>query len=229
MPVVQNPFGVAGSDAGWPYVQARWRGYEISAAVYNDTLSPPQTLNPQIGRVIRNLFANSLGKNQSPLYGLWADAVYYEYRRRVGSYPTIIPNLIPATYANIGTKIYAYDLNRAKDLIETDPPALGTAGYLDLTGTQTRNGYYDGNNTFIRFVQAYGYRSGFAGVSVSGKIYAQNVNDLIEKFISANNVCICNCNYCTCNCNYCTCNCNYACTCNCNYSDERVKTNIEYL
>jgi len=41
--------------------------------------------------------------------------------------------------------------------------------------------------------------------------------------------CTCNCNYCTCNCNYCTCNCNYACTCNCAYSDERLKTEIEYM
>ncbi len=45
------------------------------------------------------------------------------------------------------------------------------------------------------------------------------------------NYCTCDCNYaCTCNCNYaCTCNCNYTCTCNCNYSDERLKTDIQYL
>jgi hypothetical protein len=61
------------------------------------------------------------------------------------------------------------------------------------------------------------------------KITASDINTLIAEINNAGATCLCNCNYCTCNCNYCTCNCNYACTCNCNYSDERVKTNIEYL
>ena len=43
------------------------------------------------------------------------------------------------------------------------------------------------------------------------------------------NYCTCDCNYCTCNCNYCPCNCNHSCTCQCNYSDERLKSNIEYI
>jgi hypothetical protein len=60
-------------------------------------------------------------------------------------------------------------------------------------------------------------------------IYAADINKLIKEINDAGAVCLCNCNYCTCNCNYCTCNCNYACTCNCNYSDERVKTQIEYM
>jgi hypothetical protein len=43
--------------------------------------------------------------------------------------------------------------------------------------------------------------------------------------------CTCDCNYaCTCDCNYaCTCNCDYTCTCNCAYSDEKLKTNVEYM
>jgi len=60
-------------------------------------------------------------------------------------------------------------------------------------------------------------------------IRASDINKLIKEINDAGAVCLCNCNYCTCNCNYCTCNCNYSCTCNCNYSDERVKTQIEYL
>ena len=65
----------------------------------------------------------------------------------------------------------------------------------------------------------------FSGSQLS----AQSVNDLITAINNAGAVCTCNCNYCTCNCNYCTCNCNYACTCHCNYSDERVKSDVEYM
>jgi hypothetical protein len=61
------------------------------------------------------------------------------------------------------------------------------------------------------------------------KITVLNFNKIINDINNAGAVCTCNCNYCTCNCNYCTCNCNYSCTCNCNYSDERVKSNIEYM
>jgi len=57
----------------------------------------------------------------------------------------------------------------------------------------------------------------------------EGINAMIDKVVAAGQVCLCNCNYCTCNCNFCTCNCNHACTCNCNYSDERLKTDIEYL
>ena len=53
-------------------------------------------------------------------------------------------------------------------------------------------------------------------------ITAACVNTLIDSITAAGGAC-------TCNCNYCTCNCNYSCTCNCNYSDERVKTEIEYM
>jgi len=66
-------------------------------------------------------------------------------------------------------------------------------------------------------------------VAAGNTIYASTINSIIDSIVSAGLVCTCNCNYCTCNCNYCTCNCNYACTCNCNYSDERVKTEIEYM
>jgi len=88
-------------------------------------------------------------------------------------------------------------------------------------------------------VQPWGYTSfpaqtvpntGIPAKAVTGtKITAAAVNALIGAINSDSAVCTCNCNYCTCNCNYCTCNCNYSCTCNCNYSDERVKTNIEYM
>jgi hypothetical protein len=66
-------------------------------------------------------------------------------------------------------------------------------------------------------------------VAATSLIYASTINSIIDSILAAGLVCTCNCNYCTCNCNYCTCNCNYACTCNCNYSDERVKTEIEYM
>ena len=71
--------------------------------------------------------------------------------------------------------------------------------------------------------------TGSTAVAVGNLITAAGLNALITECNNAGAVCTCNCNYCTCNCNYCTCNCNYACTCNCNYSDERVKTNIEYM
>ena len=74
-----------------------------------------------------------------------------------------------------------------------------------------------------------GYTSGFSGVSAGTRVYASNINQMIDKLQAAGNVCVCNCNYCTCNCNYCTCNCNYSCTCNCNYSDERLKREIEFI
>ena len=71
--------------------------------------------------------------------------------------------------------------------------------------------------------------TGSTAVAAGNLITASGLNALITELNNAGAVCTCNCNYCTCNCNYCTCNCNYSCTCNCNYSDERVKTNIEYM
>ena len=68
-----------------------------------------------------------------------------------------------------------------------------------------------------------------AKIAAGTKITASALNAIITALNSDTTACTCNCNYCTCNCNYCTCNCNYSCTCNCNYSDERVKTNIEYM
>jgi len=59
-------------------------------------------------------------------------------------------------------------------------------------------------------------------VAVGSLISAATINSIIDSLVAAGAAC-------TCNCNYCTCNCNYACTCNCNYSDERVKTDIEYM
>jgi len=66
-------------------------------------------------------------------------------------------------------------------------------------------------------------------VGVGQLITASQINKIRTELKNAGNSCFCNCNYCACNCNYCTCNCNYACTCNCNYSDERLKTNIQFI
>ena len=133
------------------------------------------------------------------------------------------------SYTDNSSKVEASDLNAIKSAVEVTPTALGTAGYLDRHGYQTNSSYQDANNVTQYFSQGGAYTAGFAGVSATGTMYAQNVNDMITKINAAAAVCMCNCNYCTCNCNYCTCNCNYACTCHCNYSDERVKTDIEYM
>ena len=57
-------------------------------------------------------------------------------------------------------------------------------------------------------------------ISGGNQITVEAIQELVNRVVTVNNTCGCNCNYgCTCNCNYsCTCNCNYSCTCNCNYS-----------
>lgn len=223
------------SDATWPYRQNTWQQYKIDNAIYNDGINPPQTLNPQVGRVIRGLNRqpNSGGytamypANVAPLWGIWKDIIYFEYYRRAGSQNGYIDNT-PGSGSRTSSQITAYDLNRIRDLVQTNPPTLGTAGYSVL-GYATHSRYLDSAGNYVYFAQATGYTAGFSGVSVGTKVYASHINSVIDKLIGANNVCVCNCNYCTCNCNYCTCVCNYACTCNCNYSDERVKTDIKYL
>lgn len=101
-----------------------------------------------------------------------------------------------------------------------DPPARG-AGYTTNPGTVSAPG--SGDNTDVAHAaevaipatDAPAYTLGIR--SLSAKIFASEINSIIDKIQAAGGVCTCNCNYCTCNCNYCTCNCNYACTCNCNY------------
>jgi len=190
-----------------------------------------------LGRVVRSRHFHAI-----------LDAINYEARRRFGAYimgnplvgPTVPPTLAEATSpptvyggqtlpTTVGSTIYAIHLNRWKDGIETDPPALGTAGVTDIYGVQTQAGYYDSTNTYVRFPQAYGYKLAWGGTASGALIQAFHFSALIDKLSYANAVCVCNCNYCTCNCNYCTCDCNYACTCNCNYSDERLKEGVEYL
>jgi Chaperone of endosialidase len=240
MPVVVNQFGIQNSsDAQWPYRQATWQTYKIDSGFYNDGIGTPNNFGPVSygptrGRVIRGLDrAGQLGygtrvANIAPLYGIWKDMLYYEYYRRWGSQTGGV-DITPGAGFRVGSTISYYDLNRIRDAVQTNPPALGTAGFIDVRGVQTRASWQDTSGNTYYFPQAYGYYGGFGGVNTGQTIYAQNINDVIDKIIGANNVCVCNCNYCTCNCNYCACNCNYACTCNCNYSDSRLKTNIEQI
>jgi hypothetical protein len=240
MPVVIDTFGTQNSsDAGWPYRQATWQTYKITSSFYNDGMGTPNNYSPvstvpSRGRVIRGLdHAGQLGygtraSNIAPLYGIWKDMMFYEYYRRWGSQTGGV-DITPPLNSRVGSTIYAYDLNRIRDAVQTNPPTLGTAGFIDVRGVQTRTYWQDASGNYYYFPQAYGYYGGFGGVNTGQYIYAFNINDVIDKIIGANNVCVCNCNYCTCNCNYCSCNCNYACTCNCNYSDSRLKTNIEQI
>ena len=100
-------------------------------------------------------------------------------------------------------------------------PDVFTAG--EVIDTSDYNSLINGLNQV--------YNSGKSPLSIGTLITASEINSLISSNYTAGQQCVCNCNYCTCNCNACLCNCNYACTCNCNYtySDERLKTNIEYL
>ena len=252
MPVVQAPFGIQNSsDAQWPYRQATWQTYKLPnpPTFYNDAITPPgpgagrrfPDQDPftapnypsyQRGRVIRGFNRVSQGTgapNIAPLYGIWKDMLFYEYYRRWGSGLGGGTDITPASGFRIGDRILAYDLNRVRDLVQTNPPRLGTPGHIDVRGVQTRTYRQEASGGYTYFPQAYGYFGGFSGVGVGTTIFAVQINELIDKLIAANNVCVCNCNYCTCNCNYCACNCNYACTCNCNYSDVRLKTNIEQV
>ena len=113
--------------------------------------------------------------------------------------------------------ISASDLNTMKTNVEVQGVAPPRQFYTD-----------DANNDQY-FTRADAYTGGFTGVLSDRIIFAQNMVDMLGKINSAGAVCVCNCNYCTCNCNYCTCNCNFSCTCQCNYSDERLKTDIEFV
>jgi len=248
MPVVTAPFGTQNSsDAGWPYRQTTWNSYKLPdpPVYYNDFItpptgrripdqdpySPPYYTGYQRGRVIRGLklYQGTGAANIAPLYGIWKDMIFYEYYRRWGPGLGGGADITPTTGIRAGSSIQAYDLNRLRDLVQTNPPLLGTAGHIDVRGVQTRSSRQEVSGGYTYFSQAYGYTAGFGGVDKGNYIYAAHINSVIDKLIAANNVCVCNCNYCTCNCNYCSCNCNYACTCNCNYSDIRLKTNIEQV
>jgi hypothetical protein len=246
MPIVTSPFGVQNSsDAQWPYRQGIWQTYKLPdpSTFYYDAITPPNSRrfpdqdpytapgSPyyQRGRVIRGLdraYQGTGAANIAPLYGIWKDMIYYEYYRRWGSQNGGV-DLTPTTGSRVGSQIQAFDLNRIRDAVQTNPPTLGTIGFRDVRGVQTRSFRQESNGQAYFFPQAYGYTAGFSGVNRGTFIYAAHINSVIDKLIGANNVCVCNCNYCTCNCNYCSCNCNYACTCNCNYSDVRLKTNIK--
>ena len=227
MTIVYDPWGTQNSsDAQWPYRQAVWQTFKLPdpPTYFQDNIgNPPNNIpastTPSRGRVIRGM--NQQGgrspANIAPLYYIWKDMLFYEYYRRWGA-GTGGVDITPASGFRTGNTISAYDLNRVKDAVQTNPPALGTANFFDVRGIQTHSNYEDSSGNTIYFPQAYGYTSGFSGVGVGAYIYASSINSLIDKIIGANNVCVCNCNYCTCNCNYCSCNCNYACTCNCNYS-----------
>lgn len=100
------------------------------------------------------------------------------------------------------------------------------------TGESDRSYNVSGTVTIVTFGNLPSPRDGWVSATPAAGtvIYAANVNSIIAGIqLGGGSGCTCNCNYCTCNCNYCTCNCNYSCTCNCNYSDERVKTEIEYM
>ena len=146
--------------------------------------------------------------------------VAQEYKRRSGQ--TWSLNL--KGFAQVGAKDIHNHLNTFKARIEVTPQTPKQKGHESYTripspDNQKGNAGPDSGQLpeTVNFPLPTTYTSGFQGVSAGGIIYAQNVNDLIDKLRSAGAACVCNCNYCTCNCNYCTCNCNYACTCNCNY------------
>jgi hypothetical protein len=160
-----------------------------------------------------------------------ATAVASEYKRR-----TTESWAVPATFANINSKVIHNHLNTLKTRLEVAPKTPAQRGHASRTqvptpDNQVGNGGPDVGATpeTYTFPVPTSYTSGFSGIDANGIIYAQDINSLISKLQGAGQVCICNCNYCTCNCNYCSCNCNYACTCNCNYSDIRLKTNIELI
>ncbi len=115
--------------------------------------------------------------------------------------------------------IEAADLNYLKTSVEVQGVAPNPPSYTFTAsgGTAERP-----NLGTAFFVQAPIYYGGFQGVDKDRPIEADEINAMVDKVNGAGGVCVCNCNYCTCNCNY-------SCTCNCNYSDERLKTNIEFL
>jgi hypothetical protein len=180
-----------------------------------------------------------------------SDAVDYSVTATIGGGVSLISTGAGTSLANLKTAVIAEynrrtpstasgsftspinhgEINQLLDAIKVTPYSLGTTGYNDRFGYQTRTSYKDTSNTIQYFSQATAQSvSGPSFYSTGDKIYAADINNLISAINSAGAVCLCNCNYCTCNCNYCTCNCNYACTCNCNYgSDIRLKENIKFI
>lgn len=132
-------------------------------------------------------------------------------------------NLIKALLVNNGgLRSYAYEYTFNNGTGAGDAGPWGGSGSGLYSALQPWG--------YTNFPTKYAPNTGIpADVAKGGKITAATINALIGAINSDAALCTCNCNYCTCNCNYCTCNCNYSCTCNCNYSDERVKTNIEYM
>jgi len=144
-----------------------------------------------------------------------ATAVAAEYKRR-----STVTWVVPTTFANVNSKVIHNHLNTLKTRIEVAPKTPAQRGHASRTQAPTPDNQVsnaDSTPETYTFPVPTAYTSGFSGVAANGTIYAQDINDLINKLQGAGQVCVCNCNYCTCNCNYCSCNCNYACTCNCNY------------
>jgi len=144
------------------------------------------------------------------------------------------------TSFTIGTTIGSGDFNSLRSNIDSMSRSAdtilydnGTGGSGPFQGTGAGNGIDPFSATQPWGITTFPAVSSPAltATTVTGgtSITALNINKLLNDLQAAGNICTCNCNYCTCNCNYCTCNCNYSCTCNCNYSDERVKTEIEYI
>jgi hypothetical protein len=179
-----------------------------------------------------------------------SDAVAYSVNAATGGGVSLISASSGSTLANLKTAVIAEynrrtpntasgsftspinhgEINQLITAIKVTPYSLGTTGYNDRFGYQTRTSYKDTSNTIQYFSQATAQSvGGPSSYSTGDKIYAADINNLVSAINSAGAVCLCNCNYCTCNCNYCTCNCNYWCTCNCNYSDSRLKENIELI
>jgi len=131
---------------------------------------------------------------------------------------------IPSNPSPFNGFIEAADLNDLKGWVEVAGPTPNPSSWTFNAG-----GAEERPPLGTRFFPvAAAYVGGFQGVRSNNVIFAQEINNMVQKVNDAGAVCVCNCNYCTCNCNYCTCNCNYSCTCNCNYSDIRLKTNIQF-
>lgn len=166
------------------------------------------------GQIIR-VAGNPVTAND---YQLIFAAINQERQRRgVGAVPTT-----PTPFDGL---IEAQDLNDLKQYVEVAGPTPNPPSWTyNAGGAEERPPI---GTSFFPVAPA--FTGGFQGVRAERNIFAAEINSLVQKVNSAGAVCVCNCNYCTCNCNYCTCNCNYSCTCNCNYSDERLKTNIEFV
>lgn len=175
------------------------------------TTSSPYGANSGADTVSYNIDAVAIGTQVTTAKFREIESAVNQERQRRGS------TSAPVVQARFTGLIEAVDLNFLKSSVEVQ----GTA--------PNPPSYQDGGNVTRYFTQARIPDGDFFGVDPNVLIYADDVNNMINKVKNAGQVCVCNCNYCTCNCNYCTCNCDYACTCNCNYSDYRLKENITYI